>query len=127
MPVTAVELVQRHLRAHVGVPVFRKVPATVPGSGVFIRVDQTMPRLFTPAHEECTVIVQVYGTSQRAAEQVLTVAYACRALCAQLPGLEPLVFGVDGITGPYSFDDPDRDDWVRWQLSVDMVFQSETG
>lgn len=125
--VTAIELVHRRLRDSLGVAVFHKVPATPPVSGVFIRVDQTAPSMITPAHEQCGVIVQVYGTSQQMLEQVLTLAYGCRSVLTSLPGVEPVVFGVDNIVGPYSFDDPDRDDWVRWQVTADIVFQSETG
>lgn len=109
---TGIELVQQVLRRHVAVPVVSKVPTTRPDS--FIRVDQAAPTVLSPVHQRVRFIIQIYGVDQ---ERVIDQAFAILRLVENLEAHHPDALGVEELTGPQEFSDPDLPKVFRWQIT----------
>lgn len=109
---TPIEVVQSVLRERFDVGVFAKVPRDRPGT--FIRVDQGAPSMLSPVHQRVLVIVQVYAPDVNSA---VDLAYQVRSVLEDLDAHHSKVFGVEDISGPMEFPDPDLQNVARWQVT----------
>lgn len=110
---TPIELVQHACRLVTDVPVVSKVPMERPP--LFVRVDQAAPRVLSPVHQRCRVMVQVYGQDL---EEVLELSDQLRRQLEDFDMCHDRAFGSEEIDGPVDFQDPDSPEIQRWQITA---------
>ena len=113
---TPIEIVQRNLRPYFpGVSVGSKVPAERPD--FFFRVEMGSPARINLIQYRTLIIVQAYGSDLG---RVIDSLFEASDVAENLSMLDPLVSGVDDLTGPVELEDPDIPQVHRWQFTFQL-------
>lgn len=114
--ITPIEIVQRNLRPYFpGVDVVSKVPTVRPD--FFFRIDMGAPARINLIQYRTLIIIQVYSTDLG---QVIDSLFEASDVAENLSMLDPLVSGVDDLTGPVELEDPDIPHVHRWQFTFQL-------
>lgn len=113
---TPIELVQRNLRSYFpNVDVVSKVPAKRPD--FFLRVDMGAPARTNLIQYRTLIIIQAYGVDSG---EVIDSLFKASDVVENLDMLDPLVSGIDELTGPVELADPDLSSVHRWQFTFQL-------